>query len=255
MRSCVIISDTHFVHGQPFHWAYDLAKEFIKDFQPDMIVHLGDVGDFSYISSFNKLKPKLNEGLRIKGDLEVIEQELTWYADHATRVMILEGNHDERVERYVEAAPMVEGLIEIENLKVLKAREIEWYPLKAQPVKLGDLYLCHGWWAGLYPARKHVKQLSANVVFGHTHRRSYWSEVHWATNREVSGWGLGCLSDAQPEYLRGAPSGWQCGFGVAWFNDDGAFTLDRVPIINDRLSYKGETWKRPKEKKRGKIKH
>jgi len=56
LRKGIILGDTHWVAGAPFHWSYRLAKKIIQAAQPDFIVHIGDSLELSYLSSFNSGK-------------------------------------------------------------------------------------------------------------------------------------------------------------------------------------------------------
>lgn len=243
MWKAVIVPDTHWLAGRKLHWSYRLVKEFIEAEAPDVIIHLGDALDLNYLSKFDERSPLHLEGKRYSEDIALLEEELKFYKDNAERVVLLEGNHDERVRRVIEQDPRWEGLIEYESLLDFKALDVEYYPLTKQPVKVGKLHICHGWWASQYAAKKHLEQWFGNIVFGHTHRRHYFSKVAPGMNTEIASWGLGCLTDRNPEYLKGMPAGWQHDFAVVYFEPRGDFHFYRIPIVNKKFVWEGRLWK------------
>lgn len=240
----IVISDTHLDATEEPHWSYLLAKRFIADINPDYVVHLGDVLELSYLSSFNSGKARLLEGKRLKADLDLFETEMRWLRKHTDKVVVLEGNHDERIQRILDVDPVVEGLVEIHNLNVVKDGTIEWYPLLDQPIYLDGLFACHGWWVPQNPAKKHLEEIGGSTIFGHVHRRSYWSKIRWSDNVETTATGLGCLTNHQPPWLKGKPSGWQYDLAEIVTDNEGATRVNRLPIIDGKLIYEGRVWRR-----------
>lgn len=106
-----VIPDTQTKHGVPldhFHW----LGQAIADYAPDRVIHLGDHWDCHSVSSYSGAKER--EGERIYKDVEagnhalmIMDQYMTGDEDK----YILRGNHEERLDRYVDNHPEVEGLI------------------------------------------------------------------------------------------------------------------------------------------------
>ena len=70
----VAAGDIHFPeHDKP---AINILMEFLKDFQPDIFIFAGDQMDMSTISIFNKNKPKLLEGRRLKREYNRFQEEI-----------------------------------------------------------------------------------------------------------------------------------------------------------------------------------
>ncbi len=105
--------------------------QYILDKKPDVIIQAGDFGDFPSLSSYDKGK-KCFEGRRYKADLEATKQAMdvlleplrnynrkqrqTRHKVYKPRMVLTLGNHEERIERAVNAQPELEGVIGYHDL-------------------------------------------------------------------------------------------------------------------------------------------
>jgi len=99
---------------------------YILDQRPDVIICAGDFADFPSLSKFNK--PIEVEGKRLINDLhaahhamEVLMEPMMKYNErryrnkkkqYSPRLVMLMGNHEHRVTRYVEDHPLLEGILD-----------------------------------------------------------------------------------------------------------------------------------------------
>lgn len=103
------------------------AGQAAADYRPDVIIHLGDHWDFPSLSSYDKGK-KSFEGRRYEHDiaagnkalelltnpiLEEVEASRTRKGDRpwSPRLVLLRGNHEQRVLRAIENDPILEGTV------------------------------------------------------------------------------------------------------------------------------------------------
>lgn len=206
------------------------ALNFLEEFKPDVTIVLGDLLDLSQLSTYSKKKPREIEGLRLDNDYALGNQILN-RIDKATKGdrVFFEGNHENRVERYLDEFPYVgEKLLSVqENLHL---EERGWKYLKeGELLKIGHAYFIHGWYYNIYHARKHVAEMGDNIFYGHTHDVQSFSKPNPDTMPIISQ-SLGCLCDLNPAWLRNKPSRWINAFGIFYFSKDGSFTY-YVPII------------------------
>jgi predicted phosphodiesterase len=234
------MTDIHLLHDEEEHPAYTLVKQFAEEWGPDWVVNLGDWFDFPYLSEFNKKKPLLNEGQRLQKDVELGNRDLDWWQSKTRHYTLLQGNHDERLDRFVARAPAFEWLVNAEKLFKFKERGIDYYPVREQPYKKGKLNMIHGWFANQYHARKHLDRLSGNVVYGHVHEFQTHSKNLAAFGEEIAAWSLGCLCDKIPSYAKGRPVNWQNGFAVVYMDEYGSFNLYPIRLINGSFLWEGE---------------
>lgn len=99
--------------------ALNVVKQFIKDFKPDHLVYGGDQLDMDTLSVFNIKKPKLLEGKRLKQEYRDFDAEILKPIEQAVpsscKKYFIIGNHEYRVDRYIERNPQVEGFYEVKN--------------------------------------------------------------------------------------------------------------------------------------------
>jgi hypothetical protein len=129
MKRHLVIPDTQVKPGLPTDHLY-WAGKYAAATKPDVIVHLGDHWDMPSLSSYDVGK-KSFEGRRYTLDIEAgieamnqfmlpirKEQERlrsnkkkTW----TPRMVFLLGNHEQRIERAIEADPKLEGLMSYDH--------------------------------------------------------------------------------------------------------------------------------------------
>lgn len=113
-RRHFIVPDTQVKPGAPTDHL-DWIGYAIKDYDPDVVVHLGDHWDFESLSQWSGPGSIELEGLRYEDDLiagnkalERLHQAMgTWKG----RKIILRGNHEHRLERAISANPKWAGAV------------------------------------------------------------------------------------------------------------------------------------------------
>src|SRR5262245_50642950 len=93
------------------------VEKYMADQQWNEVVYLGDFMDFNCISSHNKENLRAVQGQRIRKDYEAANVMLDRHQALAplAKFTLIEGNHDERIERYIDANPAVEGMLGVEK--------------------------------------------------------------------------------------------------------------------------------------------
>lgn len=223
MKTIITLPDCHV--GEGLDPSYVIAKKFIKDIQPDEIILQGDFMDCASFSAWDLDKKRKMENKRWLKEVAEGKKELDWLQKNSKKVTYLGGNHEDRIERYLDKNPESEGLIEVQNILNLKERGIKFYPWTSQQLyKTGKLYWTHGYYGGEHFAKKNLTVFGCNIVSGHLHKPQTYFKTAKMTEAMMS-WGLGCLSSRTPDYLRGKPSTSNNGFGIAYVKDDGTFSF------------------------------
>lgn len=237
IKRVVILPDVHLDTTVPK--AYRAVKNFLVEDKPDMIIILGDFMDVSALSAWDMDKRKLMEGRRYNKEVEIANQELDFLQENCNEIVYLFGNHETRVERYIEKFPEMEGILEVDKVLNLEKRGIKWIDYN-KLYRLGKLYLTHGMYTNKYHANKHLTSIGGNVVYGHTHKcQSEMMSMH--LQQPIMAWGLGCLCSKSPDYLRGKPSNWINGFAYVYFHPkNGEFNLYPINIIGNKFIWKGK---------------
>lgn len=219
----------------------------MADHRWDEVVYLGDFMDFDLISSHNKDNLRSVAGKQIRTEYNYGGQVLDRHrrAAPGAKFTLIEGNHDERIERYIDANPQLEGMLEMETGLQLRKRHIKWVRFwsKGEIHHIGKARFIHGLYTTQYHARKHAEAYGENIFYGHTHDIQCYSKELQGADKTIVGQSLGCLCRYDQKYMKGKPSKWQQGFGVFHFFPDGFFTYFVVRIFKHRfLSPEGKVY-------------
>lgn len=251
-KRIVVIPDTQI----PYHdrKALKAVLTFIKEYQPDEVIHIGDVMDFPQPSRWNKGTAGEFEG----NVLEDCEYAKRYFFEPLRKVFngpigVHEGNHDERPRTYLSKyAPAlaatkafdIETLLDFDGFGVTLLPEFN----KIAPGWLTT----HGHRGGIslsrnsgYTALNAAIKFDSSVVMGHTHRlglvyrsRGYGGEV----KKQLGGFEVGHLMNQKlAAYLKGGTGDWQQGFGL--LTVDGSHVKPEVvPIVKGKFTVDGNSW-------------
>ena len=180
----LVIPDCQIKEGydpSPLTWA---GKAIVR-YLPDVVVNLGDFADMPSLSSHDKVGSKYFEGLRYKKDVEAAKeamkallaplrelqdtQKRTKHKVYKPRMVMLLGNHENRIDRAINNSPMLEGLISTENLGYQKDWEVHPF---LSPVFIEGVGFNHFWPVGAMgrPAASPaaiISKLHMSCVAGH----------------------------------------------------------------------------------------
>lgn len=126
----MVIPDGQVKPGVPIeHWNW--IGQYAVEKKPDVIVNIGDFSDLPSLSSYDKGK-KSFEGRRYKEDIKATRQAMETFLAPIReeqeklkrdkkkawnpRLVLTLGNHEQRIERAVNAQPEYDGLISYEDL-------------------------------------------------------------------------------------------------------------------------------------------
>lgn len=113
----LVIPDTQCKPDEDLDHLY-WAGRYAADRKPDVIIHLGDHWDMPSLSSYEKRGSKWFEGRRVKEDIDagntglhLFEQGLLEGGWRPKRKVLLRGNHEDRITRWLSENPSYEGLM------------------------------------------------------------------------------------------------------------------------------------------------
>ena len=213
------------------------ALRYGKDLQPDVWGQLGDFMSLDCISDKRSLREV--EGKRLGKDFLAGNLLLDQVQEAMPKAekFIIQGNHDERMERYVDEHPELEGLLEVENALHLEDRGIEWVPFwtKGKIKTIGKANFIHGLYTNKYHAEKHVTHYGVNVFYGHVHGRQSYTLIRFGDNHAIVGESLGCLCRLDQGYMHGRPSNWQHAIATFWWWPNGNFDYAVTNIFGGKF--------------------
>ena len=263
MKKAVLLPDIH----HPFHnrKAVRAVLRFIKWFQPDIVVLMGDALEMRAIDHWKKEKRNLKyfENVRLLHDYQEFDKDILKPIERLVpnaRKIYLAGNHEHwAVTGVNNCNPQLEGLTEPENVLRLKERGWEWIPFigkhgKRGFIKLGKLTLVHGHYTNKYHSAKTADTYSKSTAYGHTHDIQLYTKVHVEDPTDYHcAMSIGCLCDKSPEFLWGQPNRWVHAFGIMYIRPGGAYNLYVPVIIKGEFSYAGKNFNGNYRKKRRKT--
>jgi predicted phosphodiesterase len=245
LQRVLFVPDTHV----PYHdkEAFGLMLKAGKSFKPDVIAVLGDFADFYSVSSHSKDPRRVRDLESELTDVNAALDQLD--ALGATRKIFVSGNHEDRLERYLQdKAPELFNIVKIPELFRLKARGWEYVPYK-HDIQLGKLWLTHDvGTAGVNAHRDALSSYQSNCLIGHTHRIGY-AVVGNARGVPHLGAMLGWLGDfSTVDYMHRvkARRDWAHGFGIGYMEPSGVVHVTPVPIVKGRVVIEGRMVRAPK---------
>jgi hypothetical protein len=229
----------------PFHDedSHQAICDYVSASEFDEWVDLGDFMDFDQISRFSAGNLRAVAGRRIMEDYEVgrrvLDENLAALraSSDKPRFTLLEGNHDVRIEKWLDFHPEMVGAVELQNGLGFDERAIDFVRCysKGESYRIGKQWFHHGLYHGNNHARKHVSMFGSNIAYGHTHDVQSYTQARLAHDGPIVGQSLGCLCREDLSYIKGRPTNWQQAFGEWTFFPDGTFSYNVTRIINGRF--------------------
>ena len=180
----LVIPDCQVKAGVPLEHL-DWAGKAIVDYKPDVVVNLGDFADMPSLSTHDTKGSKYFEGLRYKTDVEVTreamdkllaplrelqaKQKRNKEKQYRPRMVMLLGNHENRIDRAVNNNPTLDGLISTKDLGYERDWEVHGF---LRPVFINGVGFNHYWPVGAMgrPASSPaaiISKLHMSCVAGH----------------------------------------------------------------------------------------
>ena len=123
MRSHLFIGDTQVKPGVPLDHIEALGR-FIAERRPSVIIHAGDNWDMPSLSAYDEGKISM-EGRRYEMDIDAGNEAIKILDDAIGRVKgydpelyFLIGNHEQRIQRYVQENPKLEGFMGFDDFEL-----------------------------------------------------------------------------------------------------------------------------------------
>lgn len=119
------------------------VMSFAVDFKPDVVVLGGDQLNCGPISHWHKGRPILNEGFRLRTEMDLLDNEVLKPFDRVGRKIWIGGNHEAWIDQFIEENPGTQGLLEPDIYLDLEKRGWEIYAA-GEIARVGKLYFTHG---------------------------------------------------------------------------------------------------------------
>jgi hypothetical protein len=143
-----LIPDTQVKPGVPLVH-FDWIGQAIKDYKPDVVVHLGDHWDFPSLSSWSAPGSLDMEGRRYEDDLQAGNEALRRLhkamGKFAGRKVLLRGNHEDRLTRALNASPRWAGAVGFHKFvdRSLGWQVVDYFQGSPQPIVIDGVTYAH----------------------------------------------------------------------------------------------------------------
>ncbi len=243
------------------------VESLIYQLEPDRIVVLGDVIDFSSISRHR------DNPAWFASAQESLQAGFEWLAgkrDCSSGAPIdwIEGNHDARLrnelltraERAYGLRPAdipgepgrpdalsLQHLCHLDRLGVnfvgppLEGDEYHHAAIDLSP----ELHARHGFITGANSPAKTLERVGMNVVLGHTHRQDRSTKAVYRGSRHVgniTAWECGTLARVEGGMGYASNPNWHQGLAVATVYPDGPVDVELVPYLDGALRFRGRRY-------------
>ncbi len=230
----LVLGDVHI----PYH---DRAtvEAAVKQAKRDGVVGVvlnGDIVDSHEISSHDKdpSAPRyVNEIERATAFMRWLRSELP-----KAEIVFKEGNHEERLDRYILGrAPALFGLEFVNLRSLLHFNDLGVTEVRDKRViKAGKLHIVHGHeyrgGGGVNPARWLYLRARSVALCGHFHRTSEHHARDIAQKFEAT-WSVGCACHLSPMY---SPiNEWNAGFAMVDIAEDGNFVVRNMRVMGGKV--------------------
>ena len=241
---------THLVGLFDIHYPYENMPalrevfNYISDAQPNVVVLGGDVVDLDMLH--NKASRREVENKRLLRDFDYAKRRLSVLRERIPNAKIyqLEGNHDERSERYIDDHPELEGMLEIPTVLGLADLGIEYVPSwrQGEILTVGKANFIHGQYANKNHAFSTVDNYGCNMFYGHIHDIQSASKILHGDDSTLIAQSCGCLCRYDMPYLMGRPTKWQNAFLNMYLQPNGFFNHQVVSIFKNRFVVDGRMY-------------
>lgn len=252
MTNHLVIPDCHVAPGVP-NDRLELAGIFALDRRPDTVVCLGDFVDMPSLCSYDKGK-KIFEGRRYSEDILAARDALSRFdrpirtynemrkrngkAQYKPRKVMLLGNHEDRIDRAIQAAPhQLENIISIDDLGY---KEWGWEVIPyLKPIKIDDIFYCHYMISGVKGEAISGFNIASNILAKHMasctvgHIHLFDHSVRSAPDgRRFHGLSAGCFIDDYTKLEYADPMSYLWWSGLTMCNDitQGDYDLEQISL-------------------------
>lgn len=250
-KTHLIVPDPH-AHGDFPNDRADWLGQLILDLRPDVLVNMGDQGDFASLASYDRGKRNFH-GKSYRKDLDAFLdfQERMWAPIKRAKKkkpysVFCEGNHEERIERALDLSPELVGTIGFKDLELNRYYdEVVRYEGSVPGITILDgvayaHYFISGNMgraiSGEHPAYTLLAKKHVSCTQGHTHVLDYSVRTD-VKGKKMHGLVCGAFQDYRTPWAGGQNDLWWHGVIIKREVEDGQYNLETVSIEALRKMY------------------
>ena len=257
MKEVLVLGDFHVTNNQNLS-RFKVISRFIIEHKPEYIVLMGDFMTFQCLSAWDMDKRARMEGqryeLEINAGNEALDimfsdvdaynkkQKKTRHRQYNPKRIYIKGNHEDRLDRYLDFDPTFKGWVGVEKDLKLKERGFEVIPYRKY-YYLDDVGFTHVPFnkakeiSGVDITRKASMVTVKSIVFAHTHGQNL-CHVHKEGMPHLQDiYVCGCVFDEKEDYVDGRVTEYWRGITLLNIWKPGRFDIDAYSISRLRHEY------------------
>lgn len=230
----------------------DWLSKLIIDLKPDVLVNMGDAVDMESLSSYDKGKRSFY-GKSYKKDIDahLDFQERMWEPVKRTKKklpysIVLEGNHEYRIERALDLSPELEGTIGFKDLAFDDYYDevIRYNGDTPGIIERDGILFAHYFVTGISgrpvggerPAHMLIAKNGMSCVAAHSHTLDYATR-RTVSGRELNGLVTGCYQNYTNPWAGNIGNLWKAGVSVLRNVDAGQYDFQWISLESLRKEY------------------
>lgn len=211
--------------------ALAVVEKYMASEKWDLVIYIGDFIDCEGISHYNKGKPRALVGVELEKEFKIANdildrhQKIIRKRSPKAKFHFIYGNHEERVEKWLDENPALAGLIDIDRNLRFKERGFTWtrHGDTGNGYVVGKATFTHGESLATMHTQKMAQTWGENVFYGHIHDvQSYTMTTRKKDSTRIAQ-SLGCLCIYALPYVDRKPTRWQQAITTFYFQPDGTF--------------------------------
>lgn len=251
MTTYIVIPDQHAIHTHNNDRA-DWLASLIKDIRPDVVVNMGDAADMPSLSSYDK-GTRAFQGKSYRDDINahLDFQERLWGPVKRTKKkmphrVILEGNHEHRIERALDLSPELTGTIGFKDYEFDSYYdEVIRYDGGTPGVyERDEILFAHFFITGIsgrpaggeHPGNTLITKNKMSSIAAHSHTYDWCTQTN-INGKTHNGLVVGCYQDYINDWSGNIGKLWRSGITILRNVEKGDFDLQFTSIHNLKKEY------------------
>lgn len=243
----LVVGDSHVAPHQDLR-RFAALGNFIAATVPDVVVSIGDFLTLDSLSEWDKHKRGKMDGRRYGKDVDAGNRALDLLQHDgdltdAVKWVYIDGNHENRLDRYLDYDPTMAGMVGIEKDLSLKARKFKHVGYK-DDIRISGISFTHIPISGSGKpignpnvSRKALALYNNSVVFGHTHTLDHCAEHRRGAPHLNQALCVGCFFEHIDEYAKGSKTDYWRGVVTLDAYHNNRFDIQTTSMSNLIKSY------------------
>lgn len=250
-KTYLIVPDQHSV---PYHNndRADWLSRLTIELRPDVVVNMGDAADMESLSAYDKgTRSFVGRSYRKDIEAHLDFQDRWWTPVRRTKKklpfrVVLEGNHEHRIERALDLSPELVGTIGFDDLafKDFYDEVIRYDGANPGIIELDGILFSHFFVTGIsgrptggeHPAHMLLAKAKQSACAAHSHLWDFTTQLTQA-GKPWNGLIAGCYQDFNNPWAGSTANFWKRGVTILRDVNDGGYDLEFVSIDRMKREY------------------